>query len=110
MPETSPGNIIFVYITCSDVAEAEGIAKLVVEEEIAACANILPEMKSIYRWQGNVETSQEAVLIFKTKKSLFKKLQHRVEQLHSYDVPCIVSFEIGEGSEAYLEWTEKNSA
>ena len=105
-----PENIIFVYITCNDTAEAEAIAKLVVEEEIAACANILPEMKSIYRWQGNIETAEEAVLIFKTKKSLFKKLQHRVEQLHSYDTPCIISFDIADGSEAYLNWIEKNSA
>ncbi len=82
---------IFVYVTCKDRQEATTIGKAVVEARLAACANILDGMASIYWWEGRLETSNEAVLIFKTSENLLDSLTSKVKSLHSYSVPCVVA-------------------
>ena len=93
-----------VYITAGSAEEAATIGRALVEEKLAACVNILPGMRSIYRWQGAIETADEVVLIAKTRAPLVTVLVARVRQLHSYDVPCAVSLPILDGNPDYLQW------
>ena len=95
---------IIVFITAPNEKEAAAISQTIVGERLAACINIIPSVRSIYRWQGRVEDEQEVLMIVKTKKSLFERLQERVKELHSYAVPEIIGLPVIEGSKQYLEW------
>ena len=98
MPES------FVYITCASMAEAEDIGSVLVERRLAACANILPGMRSLYWWQGKVERGEETVLIVKTRSELVKELTEAVKAVHSYDVPCVVALPVTGGNPDFLKW------
>ncbi|EQA35465.1 divalent cation tolerance protein, CutA1 family [Leptospira inadai serovar Lyme str. 10] len=93
-----------IYITTKNEDEALEIGETLVEERLVACANIIPKIRSIYRWQGNIEKDEESVLLLKTRSDLSAKVISRVKSMHSYTVPCIVSWKIQEGNEEYLEW------
>ncbi|MBV8549729.1 MAG: divalent-cation tolerance protein CutA [Acidobacteriaceae bacterium] len=93
-----------VLCTCGNVGEAERIAAALVEERFAACVNILPPIRSLYRWKGNVETAEEMPLLIKTTGERFPALQQRILQLHSYEVPEIIALPIVAGLEKYLVW------
>ena len=95
---------IIVFITAPNEKEAASISRTIVEERLVACVNIIPSVRSIYRWQGRVEDEQEVLMVVKTKKSLFERLQERVKELHSYSVPEIIGLPVTEGSKQYLEW------
>jgi len=95
---------IMVYVTAPHQAEAEKIAAAVVADRLAACANILPGMQSVYHWQGKIETAAEFVLIFKTREALFTPLRDKVKELHSYDTPCIVALPVVAADQDYLDW------
>ena len=98
-----------VLVTCANTAEARRIAAAVVGSRLAACANILPgSVTSIYRWKGKVETAKERLLLIKTSRKRLAKLQAKVEQIHSYDLPEFVALPIAAGSRAYLDWLEEN--
>ena len=97
---------IMVLITASSLEEAENIAKSLVEEKLVACVNIIPQIESVYWWEGKVCKDNEIMLISKTKQSLFTTVMDRVQSLHSYEVPEIISFPISEGSPEYLNWIE----
>ncbi len=97
-------NACFVYVTCGDKDEAQSIAAALVTERLAACANLIPGMTSVYRWQGKIEQGEEIVLILKTRESLVEKLTERVQALHSYDCPCVVALPIAGGNPAFLDW------
>lgn len=99
-------DLVFAYVTASSPEEARRIGRVLVEERLAACVNILPGMISIYRWQGAVETAEETVLIAKTRAELFEALSARVKALHSYEVPCVVELRLGRGNPDYLGWLE----
>jgi periplasmic divalent cation tolerance protein len=99
----------FVYVTAGSVAEAERIGRALVEERLAACANILPGMRSIYRWEGKVEEASEAVLVLKTARTTLAALTARVTALHSYELPCVVALPIEAGNADYLAWIERES-
>jgi len=101
--------LVFAYITAGSPEEAKRIGRALVEERLAACINILPGMISIYRWQGAVETAEEAVLIAKTRADLFERLTARVKELHGYEVPCVVELRVGRGNPDYLAWLERES-
>ena len=101
-------DFLSVYITTASRGEAEKIALAIVEENIAACANIFPGIRSIYRWQGKVEQADECAVIAKTTSVRFDALQKRVKELHSYECPCIVAWPIVAGNEEFLEWITKN--
>lgn len=93
-----------VYITAKNADDAKRIGQDLVERRLAACANILPGMTSIYRWQGAIETSSEAVLVAKTRMALADALVKRVKELHDYDVPCAVVLPILKGNPDFLDW------
>lgn len=95
---------IVVYVTTSSVDEAKKIGRELVEERLVACSNIVSPIDSIYRWQGKICEDREALMILKSKKNLFKQIEKKVKELHSYDVPEIIAIPIIEGSEKYLSW------
>ncbi len=93
-----------VYITTASKEEAEKISHSIVEKGLAACANIFPEVKSIFKWHGKTEYSAESVIIAKTAAEKYAALEARVKELHSYECPCIVAWPIAEGNKEYLKW------
>lgn len=95
-----------IYITAPDMAEARRLAFMLVESRLAACANILPGMHSVYRWQGGVESAEEVVLVVKTRTELVPQLTKAVAAAHSYEVPCVVSWPLEQGHPAFLEWID----
>lgn len=95
---------IIVLCTCSGREEAGRIAHALVEARLAACVNILPEIESVYRWQGQIETAGEVLLLIKTLPSRFAELRDRIVALHSYEVPEILAVPIAAGAENYLNW------
>jgi len=94
----------FVYVTVGNGEEASLIAKEVVKTKLAACANLLSNMSSFYFWKGELQEDKEVVLIFKTNESKLEPLIQKIKELHSYEVPCIVSLPIDSGNSDYLEW------
>lgn len=94
-----------VYITAGNMDEAKMIGRYLVEKRLAACANIFP-ISSIYRWKDNIEEAEEFVILAKTKSSRVKDIEKKVKEMHSYEVPCVVSFRITEGSADYLKWID----
>lgn len=101
---------VFAYITTASREEAMHIGRTLVEERLAACANVLDGMTSIYRWHSAIEEAAESILIAKTRTTLFDQLSARVRDLHSYEVPCIVELKIGRGNPAYLDWLRDETA
>ena len=85
--------------------ESKRIARELVEMRLAACANIFP-ISSIYRWKDHIEEAEEFVILVKTKSSRVKDIEKKVKEMHSYEVPCIVSFRMDEGSVDYLNWID----
>jgi len=77
------------FVSCSGAAEAEKIGKALVKKRLVACANIVPKISSVYRWNGKVKRSREALLLLKTKKSLHKKIAAEIKKLHSFELPAI---------------------
>ena len=100
----------FCYVTAGSRAEALALGRAVVEERLAACANVLDGITSIYWWQGALEQASEAVLILKTRAELVGLLTARLRELHSYDCPCVVALPIAGGNPAYLEWIAAETA
>lgn len=98
------------YITCASMEEAMKIGENLVKERIAACANIIPEMFSLYIWKDELEKSKETVLIAKILKKNYTKLETKVKELHSYTVPCILYYPAAEGFPPYIQWMIENSA
>ena len=98
-----------VYTTASSENEAAQIARTVVEEQLAACANIVPGIRSIYRWQGTVEDEMESLVFLKTAVTTVDRLIVRIRELHSYDVPDIVVVPIVNGHAPYLDWILENT-
>ncbi|HEY0131494.1 MAG TPA: divalent-cation tolerance protein CutA [Allosphingosinicella sp.] len=96
--------IVTVYATFASDEEARRIARTLVEERLAACANILGACLSIYRWQGEVEEAEEVAALFKTRAGRAEALIARLTELHSYDVPAAVVWPIPEASPAYASW------
>ena len=96
--------ISIVLVTAGNEDEAATIGKTLVEERLAACANIVPRIRSIYRWQGKIYDEQEFLIIIKTRTSQFESVQKRVKELHSYEVPEIISFPVVRRLPQYLEW------
>jgi len=93
-----------VLTTCGSLEEARSIAQTLVERQLAACVNVIPQVESIYRWKGEVETATECMLIIKTTAEAFSRLRDVLIELHSYEVPECIELAISEGSEAYLDW------
>jgi periplasmic divalent cation tolerance protein len=98
-------DVVLLYCTTGSLAEAEAIAQKLVGERLAACANIIPGMRSVYRWQGKLEQSDEAVLILKTRPDLIEAATAAVKAAHSYSVPCVLPLTVGPGGNPdYIAW------
>ncbi|RMD90648.1 MAG: divalent-cation tolerance protein CutA [Calditrichaeota bacterium] len=95
---------IVVFCTAPDQEIAEQIAQTLVEERLAACCNLIPKLTSIYFWQGKIQKDSEILLIIKTDRKLFSKLEAKIKELHPYEVPEIISMAIDQGSNDYLKW------
>ncbi|MDP6924521.1 MAG: divalent-cation tolerance protein CutA [Candidatus Scalindua sp.] len=102
-------NYIVIYVTIGSVSEAKKIGRTLVKDKLIACSNIISPIHSIYSWQGKICDDKEALMILKTKKTLFKQIVKRVEELHSYDVPEIIAMPIIEGSSKYLSWINEET-
>ncbi len=99
---------IVIFMTAKDLTEAQSIVKKLVEERLIACGNILPQVKSFFWWQNKVDECEEALVVMKTKKSFFKKVEKVIKSLHSYDVPEIIALPICAGNKDYLTWMDQS--
>ncbi len=99
-----------VYMTAADEDEAGRIGRALVAERLAACVNVIPGMRSFYRWQDEVQDDREVVVIAKTRETLLDALVARVKELHSYDCPCVVALPIVAGNPDFLDWIEAETA
>jgi periplasmic divalent cation tolerance protein len=95
---------IVVFMTAANGEEAARLAEMLVGAHLAACVQILPEMESVYRWQGKIERQAEILLLAKTTQGKFAELEREVRALHSYDTPEIIAVPVSEASPRYLEW------
>jgi periplasmic divalent cation tolerance protein len=99
---------LIIFCTTASEQEAATISKTVVEEGLAACANIIPQIRSIYRWKEKIWDERETLIIIKSRKDLFEKIRSRIRELHSYEVPEITA--VQKGDAAYLQWIEAVTA
>jgi periplasmic divalent cation tolerance protein len=100
----TPEDVVVVLVTAASAAEAARIGRAVVEERLAACANVVGPIRSIYRWQGAVEEADEHLLLVKARAADVAALDARVRALHGYEVPEVVALPVVGGSAAYLAW------
>jgi len=97
-----------IYITAGDMSQARKIGRTLVEERLAACVNIFP-ITSIFRWKDNIDEANEFGIFVKTRSDKVKKIEEKVKEIHSYEVPCVVSLKIDEASAKYLEWIHEST-
>lgn len=102
-PMPTPAALI-CFCTCPDAGTAERVATALVDERLAACVNILPGLRSIYRWQDQVETADEVMLLVKTSAEAYPALQDRLRELHPYELPELLAVESASGLPEYLLW------
>ncbi len=95
----------FIYVTCSSLEEARKIGRKLVEDRLAACVNIFP-VNSIYYWEGEVRGALEFALIIKTLEEKYGEVEKAVKEMHSYENPCIVCFDVSKASREFVEWIE----
>jgi len=103
-------SFVMVFCTCPDEITAERVALQIVEKKQAACLNIIPGIKSIYRWQDKIETSNEVLLIIKTSKANYNGLESLLKDLHPYQCPEIIGVPIEHGNIGYLQWLKTNTS
>src|SRR5437016_1878146 len=104
-PVDSGGDSPFVVLsTCGSAEEARTLASALVEEFLAACVNVVPQVESVYRWHGKVERASEWLLVIKTTAAKLPALQSRLKELHSYELPECIALRVAAGSEEYLGW------
>ena len=98
--------VCLIYVTTSNEEEALKIAGSLIEDQLVACANIIPGITSVFRWEGEIQKEREVSLILKTTEAHIPAVSDRVKLLHSYDCPCVVSWPLGGGNSAFLQWIE----
>jgi periplasmic divalent cation tolerance protein len=99
---------IVILSTCSSEEEGERLARRLVDARLAACVNIIPRVRSVYRWKGQVEDAAECLLLIKSSKSLFDAVRSSLEAAHSYEVPEVVALPVLDVSPKYLKWLQEN--
>lgn len=95
-----------VFTTCPDVSTAESIAQALVDERLVACANVLPPIRSFYRWRGQTESAAEQLLILKIRARDYSAVEQRIVALHPYELPEVIAIPIASGLAGYLAWIE----
>jgi periplasmic divalent cation tolerance protein len=98
---------IIVLSTCDSEEQASRIARRLVEQRVAACVNIVPNVRSVYRWQEKIEDAAEFLLVIKSRRDLFAALRAEIEKIHSYDIPEMIAIPVVDGSRAYLGWLDR---
>lgn len=101
---------MLVLTTLPNSDAASELARSVVNEKLAACANVLPAVRSIYRWQGKVQDENEVLVLFKTPQEHFERLKARILELHPYEVPEVLAIPVEQGYQAYLDWLSQETA
>lgn len=101
-------NCIQIQWICGSIEEAKKIAHILIKKQLVACVNILPNIDSIYHWQGAIKTDQEIEVLLKTRKELFDKVRKVIEVEASYEVPAILALPIMYGNRKYLDWIKES--
>ena len=101
---------VTVYVTTGTQEEARDIARTIINEGLVACVNILGNVSSIYRWDGEIKEDIETALLIKTRRELSTKLTNRIKELHSYDCPCVTVMNIENGNLDYIAWIEEETS
>jgi periplasmic divalent cation tolerance protein len=101
---------IVVLSTCGSLEESQRLARALVEKRLAACVNIVPNLRSVYRWKDAIEEEEEVLLVIKTSRPLLEDLRSEIERLHSYEVPEVIAIQVVDGSERYLAWLDRELA
>lgn len=109
VPAMPAPTVLAVFCTCPDDASAARIADALVDERLAACVNRLPGLRSVYRWQGAIERSDEVLLVIKTTAPRLEALTERVRALHPNELPEVIAFEVAGGLAAYLDWVAEQT-
>ena len=99
---------VVIFVTAKDKAQAQQIARRLLQEKLIACANIIPGVNSFFWWEKKIDQSQETLLVIKSKKSLFGKIVKIVKACHSYSVPEIIALPIVQGEKNYLKWLKES--
>lgn len=102
-------DLVSVWITCPTPDAAEALGRTLVEDRLAACANVLPGLVSLYRWEGALQRDAEAGLLLKTRAGLFAALEARVRERHGYQVPCVVAWPVVATSAPYADWVRQQT-
>ena len=97
-----------IYITCKDMDEAKKISKHLIKKKLVACANIFP-INSIYTWKGEIQDTEEIVVLLKTTDNNYEKVETEIKKLHSYDTPAIYSWTVDKINKDYLDWVNKET-
>lgn len=98
---------IVVLSTCGNEEQARRIARGLVEQRLAACVQVMPGVRSVYQWQGKIEEDDEFLLVIKSRRDLFRRLEAALRKLHTYEVPELVALPVVEGSADYLGWLDR---
>jgi periplasmic divalent cation tolerance protein len=97
-----------LYITAPNREVAESLGRFLVESRLAACANVIDGVTSIYRWKGEIQSDTEAICIAKTSHELIDKATRAIVERHPYELPCVVALDITAGHDAFLQWIEES--
>lgn len=106
----APTTAILMMTNCPDRETASQLARQLLEQQLAACVNILPGMRSMYHWQGEIESADEVALLIKTTKLRYAQLEQTIKALHPYQVPEIIALPIVAGSSDYLHWITQETS
>ena len=98
-----------LHVTMPNKDQATKLARALVDEGLAACVNIVPGVRSVYQWDGRVQEDEEVLCLVKTRASVFEKARARILELHPYEVPEVLAFEVDDGSPDYLEWLKRST-
>jgi periplasmic divalent cation tolerance protein len=101
---------IVVFSNCGSEDEARRVAKALVESHTAACVNIIPNIRSIYRWQGTLHDEAEWMLVIKSTRALFERLSIELRRVHSYETPEVIALPIVAGAGDYLDWIDRETS
>jgi periplasmic divalent cation tolerance protein len=104
--KTVARGFLIIFVTAVSEQEAASLGRTLVEEGLAACANIIPSIRSIYRWKGEIWDERETLIIIKSREDLFERIRSRIRELHSYEVPEITAITVDKGDADYVQWIE----
>lgn len=103
-------NILIAFSTCGDYSEGRGLAEEMVESGLAACVNVIPKITSVYRWQGQIESDDECLMIIKTSEGSMPALREWILRRHSYELPELVAVPVSDGLPAYFRWVSDQTS